>query len=36
MGRRGRGLGGQGGCERRSEVIVNIQKKNRGVGGGGG
>ena len=27
------GSGGQGGCERRIEVIVKIQKKN---GGGGG
>ena len=31
---------GQGGCERRIEVFVKIQKKNffwgRGVGGGGG
>ena len=25
--------GGQGGCERRSEVIVKIQNKNRGSGG---
>ena len=39
---RGVGLGGQGGCERRSEVIVKIKKKNRGrgvwgwVGGGQG
>ena len=42
MGGRGRG---QGGCERRIEVFVKIQKKNffflggvgeRGVGGGGG
>ena len=36
----GRG-GGQGGCERRIEVFVKIQKKNgggvvRGGGGGGG
>ena len=36
------GLGGQGGCERRIEVFVKIQKKNWGgglggqVGGGGG
>ena len=34
------GLGGQGGCERRIEVFVKIQKKNwgggRGGGGGGG
>ena len=27
------GFGGQGGCERRSEVFVKIQKK---IGGGGG
>ena len=27
-------MGGQGGCERRSEVIVKIQKKNRGRGVG--
>ena len=37
----GSGLGGQGGCERRIEVFVKIQKKNGGgqggsVGGGGG
>ena len=41
----GVGLGGQGGCERRIEVVVKIQKKNggsgwwgvgRGVGGGQG
>ena len=39
----GVGLGGQGGCERRSKVFVKIQKKNIlrggggvGVGGGGG
>ena len=35
----GSGLGGQGGCERRIEVFVKIQKKNfwggGGVGGGG-
>ena len=34
------GLGGQGGCERRIEVFVKIQKKNFfffwGGGGGGG
>ena len=32
------GRGGQGGCERRIEVFVKIQKKNFGgmVGGGGG
>ena len=29
---RGVGLGGQGGCERRSEVIVKIQKKKSGAG----
>ena len=28
-------LGGQGGCERRIEVFVKIQKKNGGVGGRG-
>ena len=34
---RGSGLGGQVGCERRIEVFVKIQKKNRGgVGGGRG
>ena len=33
----GRGrVGGQGGCERRIEVFVKIQKKNGGVGGMGG
>ena len=33
----GVGLGGQGGCERRTEVFVKIQKKCffGGVGGGG-
>ena len=34
----GFGSGGQGGCERRIEVFVKIQKKNWGrgrVGGGG-
>ena len=33
----GVGLGGLGGCERRIEVFVKIQKKNflGGVGGGG-
>ena len=43
MGRgQGVGLGGQGGCERRSEVFVKIQKKNfilfffGGMGRGGG
>ena len=28
-------LGGQGGCERRSEAIVKIEKKMGGSGGGG-
>ena len=33
----GVGLGGQGGCERRSKVFVKIQKKKlRGGGGSGG
>ena len=36
----GSGLGGQGGCERRIEVFVKIQKKKKfwggGVGGGVG
>ena len=33
----GVGLGGQGGCERRIEVLVKITKKNFwGVVGGGG
>ena len=35
----GSGWGGQGGCERRIEVFVKIQKKNWGggqVGGSGG
>ena len=27
-------MGGQGGCERRIEVFVKIQKKNWGGGGG--
>ena len=31
----GVGLGGQGGCERRIEVFVKIQKKNIFFGGGG-
>ena len=31
----GRGRGGQGGCERRIEVFVKIQKKNLGGGGSG-
>ena len=41
-GREGEGsvLGGQGGCERRFEVFVKIQKKKKigggGVGGGSG
>ena len=30
------GGGGQGGCERRIEVFVKIQKKLFGRGGGGG
>ena len=30
------GGGGQGGCERRIEVFVKIQKKKIGGGGGGG
>ena len=28
--------GGQGGCERRIEVFVKIQKKFKNLGGGGG
>ena len=32
----GSGFGGQGGCERRIEVFVKIQKKMRGVSGGSG
>ena len=38
MGGVGFGGGGQGGCERRIEVFVKIQKKKflRGGGGGGG
>ena len=32
----GVGLGGQGGCERRSKVFVKIQKKIRGGGRGRG
>ena len=28
-------MGGQGGCERRIEVFVKIQKKKLGWGGGG-
>ena len=37
-GREGEGsdLGGQGGCERRIEVLVKIQKKKISGGGGGG
>ena len=31
----GVGLGGQGGCERKIEVFVKIQKKNLGGGQGG-
>ena len=30
----GGGRGGQGGCEQRSEVIAEMQKKKSGVGGG--
>ena len=30
----GSGLGGQGGCERRIEVFVKIQKKKNSGGGG--
>ena len=30
---RGRGVGGQGGCERRIEVFVKIMKKKSGGGG---
>ena len=32
----GVGLGGQGGCEWKSEAFVKIQKKNIFFGGGGG
>ena len=32
----GSGLGGQGGCERRIEVFVKIQKKKEWGGQGGG
>ena len=32
----GVGLGGQGGCEWRSEAFVKIQKKKNWGGGGGG
>ena len=32
----GRGGGGQGGCELRSESFVKIQKRNWGGGGGSG
>ena len=35
MGGVGLGGGGQGGCERRIEVFVKIQKKNFFGGGGG-
>ena len=31
----GSGLGGKGGCERRIEVFVKIQKKKKILGGGG-
>ena len=31
----GVGLGGHGGCERRIEVFVKIQKKKKILGGGG-
>ena len=34
LGGGGRAGGGQGGCERRIEVFVNIQKKNREGGWG--
>ena len=30
------GGGGQGGCERRIEAFVKIEKRNFGGGGGGG
>ena len=36
VGDRGVGLGGQGGCERRSKVFVKIQKNLRGGGVGKG
>ena len=36
MVRGGVGLGGQGGCERRIEVFVKIQKENIWGGGGRG
>ena len=32
----GSGCGGQGGCERRIEVFVKIQRKKMGGGGWGG
>ena len=32
----GGGVGGQGGCERRSEAIVKIKKKSGGGGSGQG
>ena len=35
MGGGGRRVGGQGGCDRRSEVFVKIQKKNGGEGRAG-
>ena len=35
MSGRGRRVGGQGGCERRSKVFVKIQKKKILRGGGG-
>ena len=35
-GGRGKGVGGQGGCERRSKVFVKIQKKKLREGGGSG
>ena len=36
MGGEGVGLGGQGGCERRIDVFVKIQKKSGGGGSGRG
>ena len=36
MGGVGLGGGGQGGCERRIEVFVKIQKKKNFLGGGSG
>ena len=35
-GREGRVEGGQGGCERRIDVFVKLEKKNLGGRGGGG